>query len=59
MNDEMFHGEAKLEDGRTLTADGTLMQCANWADNVVRAEGACEIEIRRANDERQIRERTD
>ena len=57
MNDEMFHGEAKLEDGRTLTADGTLMQCANWADNVVRAEGACEIEIRRAQDnsETQVR----
>ena len=42
---DRFLAEARLEDGRTLTTTGTLMECAYWADNILRAEEFKEIDI--------------
>lgn len=46
MND-IFHAVANLPDGRKLEIEGTVMECSNWADNVIRVNGVCEITIRR------------
>lgn len=35
----------KTEDGRELTIHGTIMQCANWADNMIRQNAPCTIQI--------------
>ena len=43
---DLFRGTAKLPDGTELTMQGTIMECANWADNVIRAHGICNIDIR-------------
>lgn len=43
---DLFRGTAKLPNGTELTIQGTIMECANWADNVIRSEGICSIDIR-------------
>jgi hypothetical protein len=43
---DQFTGRAQLPDGTELTMQGTIMECANWADNVIRANGICNIDIR-------------
>lgn len=43
---DLFRGTAKLPNGMELTVQGTIMECANWADNVIRSEGICMIDIR-------------
>lgn len=48
--DETYHGTATLKDGRVIEVDGTLMSCSNWADNVIRAEGDCQISVIRIDD---------
>ena len=43
-----YEAVAVLPDGRTLTVTGTIQQCSNWADNVIRVNGECTITIREA-----------
>ena len=43
---DQFTGRAQLPDGTELSMQGTIMECANWADNVIRANGICNIDIR-------------
>ena len=43
---DQFTGRAQLPDGTELKMQGTIMECANWADNVIRANGICNIDIR-------------
>ena len=46
-----YHATAKLEDGRQMDITGTITECAEWADNLIRANGgAICIDIRRADD---------
>ena len=40
----MYNCTAKLSDGRTLQVKGTIQDCANWSENVIRANGG-QIEI--------------
>lgn len=43
----MYKGTAKLADGQTLEICGTIQECANWADNIIRAnQGEIIINIR-------------
>ena len=42
---DQFSAVAWVDGKRELKIRGTLMECANWADNVIRANGACWIEI--------------
>lgn len=44
----VYTATAKLEDGRILTASGSIQQCANWCENVIRANpGRVDIEIKK------------
>lgn len=45
--DEIYRAVANLPDGKKLVFKGTIMQCSDWADHVIRDHGACEITIRR------------
>ena len=40
-----YEGVAVTRDGKRIEITGTIMECANWADNVVRVEGECDISI--------------
>ena len=42
---DRFRGTITMEDGRRIEGAGTLMELANWADNVIRSNGSCEIKI--------------
>lgn len=33
----MYTGIACMADGSTVCMEGTLQECANWADNIIRA----------------------
>lgn len=44
---DVYSAEAHIDGGSVLSVEGTIAQCANWADNVIRCEGACTIDIRR------------
>jgi len=47
----MYTGQARLEDGRVIEMTGTIMECANWCDNVIREnDGEITIDIRRMED---------
>ena len=37
-------------DGKQMSIEGTIQQCSNWADNVIRASGACSITVERKGD---------
>ena len=37
---------ARMKDGREIMMTGTMAECSNWADNVIRAGGYEEINIR-------------
>lgn len=42
----MYTAVAKTEDGQRLEVTGDIIQCANWADNIIRAcAGPVTIEI--------------
>lgn len=43
--EKQYVGIAVMKDGRRIEITGTIMECANWADSVVRVEGECEISI--------------
>ena len=44
----MYRGTADLGDGQQACMEGTLQQCANWAENVIRNhEGGITITIER------------
>lgn len=46
-----YHATAKLEDGRQMDITGTITECAEWADNLIRVNGgAICIDIRREDD---------
>lgn len=48
MTEDMYYGIAKLPDGKEVRITGTILECANWADNMIRnADGEVIIEIRR------------
>ena len=34
-----YTGTASLGDGRELRVSGSILECANWAENVIRANG--------------------
>ena len=47
-----YKGTADLCDGRQIDVEGTLQQCANWAENVIRAsDGEVSIQITRVDEE--------
>ena len=46
MND-VYEAVMRLEDGRVLRTTGNIMQCSNWADNMIRIYGGCRIDIKR------------
>ena len=43
--DAQYVGVAVTKDGRRFEITGTIMECASWADNIVRIEGECSISI--------------
>lgn len=45
MNEVLYKGEATLPDGKKIEVIGTITQCANWADNVIRA-GNGDVQIK-------------
>ena len=51
---DIFHGVAKMPDGRIEETDGTLMQCSAWAEQLIR-EGSKEIEIRTTPDKGELK----
>lgn len=47
---EIYVGTAEAG-GNTFTVTGTILECASWADNIIRCEdGEISIEIRRKED---------
>lgn len=45
---ERYSGTALFSDGHTVTAEGSIQQVANWADNIIRAsEESITIQIKR------------
>ena len=42
---DQFSAVAWVDGKRELKTSGTLMECANWADNVIRSNGICRIDI--------------
>lgn len=46
MNDE-YEAVMTAEDGSVLKVTGTIMQCANWSENMIRQHGGGQIDIRR------------
>lgn len=47
----MYEGKATLTDGRTVEITGTITECAEWADNIVRENGgSIRIDIREKDD---------
>lgn len=45
---DIYTGTAKLSDGTEVQITGSIMECANWADNMIRiSERGITIEIRR------------
>lgn len=54
-NEPKYIGTAKAG-GNTFTVTGTILECANWADNIIRCEdGDIVIKITRKDDEDGIR----
>ena len=48
----MYTADATLSDGRHITITGTITDCANWADNIIRSnDGSIKIDIRKMEDE--------
>ena len=45
MDDHKYIGTAHMPYGDIMFA-GSIIECARWADSVIREEGCCEIEIR-------------
>lgn len=44
--DELFAGVATMKDGTTRIKSGTLRECAEWADRMLK-EGIQQIELRK------------
>ena len=44
---EMYVATLSASDGTELTISGNIMQCANWADNMIRQNAPCTIQIMR------------
>ena len=45
---ERYSGTALFPDGHSVTAEGSIQQVANWADNIIRAsEESITIQIKR------------
>ena len=44
-SEDQYQVSVKTRDGKTFSAEGSLMQCANYADNLIRIEGSCEINV--------------
>ena len=40
-----YNGQVVVDGEVVSTASGTMQQMANWADNVIRVYGSCEIKI--------------
>ena len=54
--DELFAGFAVMTDGSTQIKSGTLKECAEWADEIMKSEDIKEIDIRRIeNRERSVK----
>lgn len=50
---EEYKGTAVLNDGQELEIFGTIMECANWSDNVIRShEGKIVIRIMPVEEEK-------
>lgn len=48
MNKTVYEGQALKPNGIIIHVTGTIEECANWADNLIRAHGGeIEITIRR------------
>ena len=45
--DELFAGFAVMTDGSTQIKSGTLKECAEWADEILKSEDIKEIDIRK------------
>lgn len=45
MDNTEYFGKAIIRGGRILTAKGSIQQLSNWADNIIRFNGSCNIEI--------------
>lgn len=45
--DELFAGLAIMKDGSTQIKSGTLRECAEWADEMMKQKDIKEIDIRR------------
>jgi len=43
--DATYRGTATLNDGRTVETTGTIMECADWSEDILRENGG-QIEIR-------------
>ena len=41
----MYEAVAKLSDGQVLTKTDDFRKCVEWADDLLRTDGACEITI--------------
>ena len=41
----MYEAIAKMSDGQVLTKTDDFFRCAEWADDLLRQDGACEITI--------------
>lgn len=45
---DIYEGRAKLADGSEYIVQGTIIECATWADNIIRSNsGDITIDIRR------------
>lgn len=45
---DIYTGTAKLADGQEYQVQGTIIECAAWADNIIRSnDGNITIDIRR------------
>ena len=41
-----YRATAALNDGREISTQGTIMECSNWADNVIRSnDGSIRLSI--------------
>lgn len=45
--DELFAGFAVMTDGSTQIKSGTLKECAEWSDEILKSEDIKEIDIRK------------
>ena len=46
-----YKATAKLEDGTVETFEGSIQQCAEWADGIMSGKGATAVTISRSDGE--------